>query len=80
MHNVRGLWIGKRGCNKEPGRKLILVEYETGSVIAWEMNVVATDASGAAIPDGPGVFMRIFSNAEEKRNGVSRVSLESKVL
>ena len=66
MHNVRGLWIGKRGYNKEPGKKLVLVEYETGSVIAYEMNVVATDASGAWIPDGHGVYMRIFSSEEEK--------------
>ena len=56
----RGLWIGKRSSEKESGKKLVLVQYETGSVVACDMNVHAMDAGGKMIPDWDGACVRMF--------------------
>ena len=40
--------------------KLVLVQYETGSVVTCDMNVHAMDAGGKVIPDCDGACVRMF--------------------
>ena len=42
--NVVELWIGKRGWKE--GKKLVLVKYGNGQVIAWDMKVCEVVANG----------------------------------
>ena len=66
--DVLELWIGKRGC--EEGKKLVLVKYANGEVIAWDMEVQVLFEDGMDHDGEPvqGVSCG-WTNARWYRNG-----------
>ena len=72
-HDVVELWIGKRGYEPAGLKKLVLVKYDNGEVIAWDMDVSVLvengeDDSGQKVQavDGEWTEALLLSNAEPK--------------